>query len=139
DTSPLAAVRAVFFDAVGTLLHPEPSAAAVYTAVGRRFGSTLAEAEVSQRFRAAFRRQEELDRAVHGLRTSEEREAQRWRAIVAEVLEDVRDAEGCFATLYDHFARPDAWRLDPGVGEVLRVLSERGLVLGVCSNFDRRL
>src|SRR5262245_26831348 len=35
----LAGVRAVVFDAVGTLITPDPPAPAVYSAVGRRHGS----------------------------------------------------------------------------------------------------
>jgi putative hydrolase of the HAD superfamily len=131
-------VRAVFFDAVGTLLHPEPSAADAYADVGARFGSRRPRAEIGARFRRAFRRQEELDRSA-GLRTSEEREVARWRGIVGEVLDDVSDADACFHTLYEHFARPDAWRLDVDAASTLRALSGRGLAVGLCSNFDHRL
>ncbi len=128
----------VFFDAVGTLLHPEPSAAAVYAAAGRRFGSRLDEAILMDRFRTAFRRQEEADRA-DGLRTDEAREVRRWRAIVREVLDDVADLEACFQELYAHFARPPAWRCLPETADVLADLSARGHVLGIASNFDHRL
>jgi putative hydrolase of the HAD superfamily len=128
----------VFFDAVGTLLHPEPSAPLVYAVVGRRFGSRLKEATIIARFRAAFRRQEELDYAG-GLRTDEAREAARWRAIVAEVLDDVADTEACFQELYAHFARANSWCCTPETAEVLNALSARGHVLGIASNFDRRL
>ena len=75
--------RAVFFDAVGTLIHPDPPAPSVYAEAARRFGSRLDLPAVAARFRAAFRRQEELDHAG-GLRTDEAREVARWRAIVAE-------------------------------------------------------
>jgi putative hydrolase of the HAD superfamily len=128
----------IFFDAVGTLLHPEPSAPEVYAAIGRRFGSRLEEVEIAVRFRAAFRRQEEVDYAS-GLRTSEERELARWRAIVREVLDDVSDAEMCFQELYAHFARTAAWRCEPDAAEVLATLAARGHVLGIASNFDHRL
>jgi putative hydrolase of the HAD superfamily len=128
----------LFFDAVGTLLHPEPSAPAVYATVGRRFGSRLDESIIATRFRAAFRRQEEMDHA-NGLRTDEGREVARWRAIVREVLDDVTDAEACFAELYAHFARADAWRCVPETAEVLETLAARGHVLGIASNFDHRL
>lgn len=128
----------IFFDAVGTLIHPEPSAPAVYAAIGRRFGSRLEEAEIAPRFRAAFRRQEEAD-CANGLRTSEEREFARWRTIVGEVLDDVSDAEACFQALYAHFARSDAWRFVPETEEVLTTLAARGHVLGIASNFDQRL
>jgi putative hydrolase of the HAD superfamily len=131
-------VRAVFFDAVGTLIHPEPSAASVYAAVARSLGSRLTEAEIASRFRAAFAREEAFDRA-NGLRTSEGREGRRWRHVVAEVLPDVCDGERCFEELFAHFARPDAWRLDPGAGAVIGELARRGLVLGMASNYDGRL
>lgn len=128
----------VFFDAVGTLLHPQPPAPAVYAAVGRRFGSRCDEAAIVTRFRAAFRRQEEADYKM-GLCTDEAREVARWRAIVREVLDDVPDIEACFQELYAHFARADAWRCEPETAEVLAALAARGHVLGIASNFDRRL
>jgi putative hydrolase of the HAD superfamily len=128
----------IFFDAVGTLIHSEPSAPAVYAAIGRRFGSRLDEAQIAPRFRAAFHRQEEADYA-NDLRTSEEREVARWQAIVGEVLDDVSDAETCFKALYAHFARADAWRCVPETAEVLATLAARGHVLGIASNFDQRL
>jgi putative hydrolase of the HAD superfamily len=128
----------IFFDAVGTLLYPEPTAPAVYAAVGQRFGSRLDQSTITARFRAAFHRQEEADRAG-GLRTSEEREIARWRAIVREVLDDVSDDEACFHELYAHFAHPDAWRCATGTEAMLDALSRRGHCLGLASNFDRRL
>jgi putative hydrolase of the HAD superfamily len=131
-------IRAVFFDAVGTLIHPEPSAADVYAAVGRRYGSRLDATTIAPRFRAAFRRREELDRR-HGYRTDDEREVQRWKSIVAEVLDDVTDPEGCFQMLFEHFARPDAWRCAPETGSDLRALAEVGCCLGLASNYDKRL
>jgi putative hydrolase of the HAD superfamily len=133
---PLPAV--VFFDAVGTLIHPDPPAPIVYAAVAARLGSRLDEATISVRFRAAFHRQEEADYAGN-LRTDEAREIARWRAIVREVLDDVSDGEACFQELYAHFARPDAWRCEPETAEVLAALMARGHVLGIASNFDHRL
>ena len=128
----------MFFDAVGTLIHPEPPAPAVYAAAARRFGSRLDLPSVAARFRAAFRRQEEIDHAG-GLRTDEAREVARWRAIVAEVLGDVADPEGCFSFLYAHFARPAAWRTESEAAAVLAELAGRGCRLGIASNFDERL
>ncbi|HEY7153930.1 MAG TPA: HAD-IA family hydrolase [Gemmataceae bacterium] len=128
----------IFFDAVGTLLHPEPSAPAVYAVVGRRFGSRLDEAAIAARFRAAFQRQEEVDRAA-GLRTDEEREIARWRSIVREVLDDVSDMEGCFQELYAHFVGAGSWACAPETADVLGTLAARGHMLGIASNFDHRL
>jgi putative hydrolase of the HAD superfamily len=110
----------------------------VYAAAGRARGSRLDVAEITSRFRAAFVWEEEED-LRHGLRTSEEREARRWRRIVAAVLDDVTDPEGCFQDLFAHFARPEAWRCVAGAGPLLRELLHRGYELGLASNYDSRL
>ncbi len=133
-----AQVRAVFFDAVGTLIHPEPSAGQVYAQVGQRFGSQIPSYEIRQRFVVAFAEQERLD-AERGHRTDEERERQRWWSIVSRVLDDVADQQGCFQALYEHFARPSSWRVESGAAEVLAALCRRGLRVGLASNFDHRL
>ncbi len=131
-------VRAVFFDAVGTVIVPDPPAAAVYAEVGRRHGSQLTDAEVRSRFVAAFRQEEEADRAA-GLRTDEAREEDRWRRIVSSVLDDVADPAACFAEMFEHFARPSSWRCDADTAGVVRTLAEAGFRLGLASNFDGRL
>jgi putative hydrolase of the HAD superfamily len=133
-----AEIRAVFFDAVGTLIFPHPSAPQVYAAVGQRHGSRLTVPVITERFRRAFQRQEQLDLG-RDLRTSESREAERWRQIVGEVLDDVDDAEACFRELFVHFARADAWRCDPEAGPVLEQLAQCGYLLGLASNYDARL
>jgi putative hydrolase of the HAD superfamily len=134
----LAGIRAVFFDAVGTLIHPDPPAPVVYARVGRRFGSRLGEAEVRARFRKAFAREEAADRKADW-RTDEGRELLRWQAIVLAVLDDVSDPEACFRELHRHFGLPEAWRLEAGALAVLRDLSQRGYLLGLASNYDHRL
>ena len=63
----LTGIRAVVFDAVGTLIHPEPAAPLVYAAVGCRYGSQRTSEEIAVRFREAFRREEAFDRE-HGWR-----------------------------------------------------------------------
>jgi putative hydrolase of the HAD superfamily len=131
-------ISCVFFDAVGTLIHPDPPAGEVYATIGRRFGSRLTPDQTVSRFREAFALEEAADRA-EGLRTCEARERSRWRNIVHRVLNDVDDAEGCFEELFVHFSRPESWRLDRSAADALDELSGRGFVLGLASNFDSRL
>lgn len=128
--------RAVVFDAVGTLIHVTPSVAAIYGEVSRRHGGWRTDDDIALRFRAAFARQEEIDSRANWI-TSESRELERWRTIVAEVLDDA-DTGACFAELYAHFARPAAWRVTPGTMETLDELATR-CTLAVASNFDHRL
>jgi putative hydrolase of the HAD superfamily len=134
----MAAVQVVLFDAVGTLLHPEPAVAVAYHAVGRRFGSRLSPEDIEPRFRAAFARQESIDQAA-GHQTDEARERARWQAIVGEVFSDVPDPSDLFTALWEHFAQPRHWAVYPDVAECWRRLAARGLELGLASNFDARL
>jgi putative hydrolase of the HAD superfamily len=131
-------MRAVFFDAVGTLINPEPIAPVVYAEAGQRYGSRLGVESITERFRAAFQREEVIDRA-NGWRTSEVREIARWRRIVGTVLDDVVDAVGCFQELFDHFSRPESWRCDAALAVILPGLAARGYKLGIASNYDQRL
>lgn len=131
-------VRAVVFDAVGTVIHPRIRAPSVYAEVGRRFGSKRTAGEVAARFSAAFAREEAVDHA-NGLRTSEAREIERWQHIVAETLDDVADQESCFRELFQHFSRPEAWFCEADAAATLEALAHKGYSLGLASNYDRRL
>jgi putative hydrolase of the HAD superfamily len=131
-------VQAIYFDAVGTLIHPEPSAAVVYAAAARRFGSNHNVEEIARRFSRAFANEERADEAA-GWVTSEERELARWRNIVASVLDDTADPDACFDHLYRHFALPSAWRCEADAEDLLDRLHELGYTLGIASNYDARL
>lgn len=131
-------VRAIAFDAVGTLIHPDPPAPQVYAEVGRRYGSWYAPEVIAGRFAAAFLREEERDHAG-GLRTSETRERERWRTIVAAVLDDAADQEACYRELFLHFRQPRAWRCAPETARVLERLAADGYRLAIASNYDERL
>jgi putative hydrolase of the HAD superfamily len=128
----------VVFDAVGTLIHPTPSAPVVYAEVGKRLGSKLNAEQIRTRFIAAFRSEEDRDRNA-GWRTSEAREQERWRHVVRATLADVDNYEACFVELFQHFSRPDAWRCLPETRTVLEMLQARGYLRGLASNYDSRL
>ncbi|MBM3980491.1 MAG: HAD-IA family hydrolase [Planctomycetes bacterium] len=130
--------RAAAFDAVGTLLFPNPPAPVAYADTARRFGLDLAPDAVRARFVAAYRREEAADAATDWA-TSEPRERARWHTIVTETLAGVSDPEACYQHLFDHFAQPGAWELAPGAADVLSALAARGLVLALGSNYDERL
>jgi putative hydrolase of the HAD superfamily len=135
--------QAVVFDAVGTLIHADPPVAAVYAAAARRFRAEVGEEAIRARFREAFARQETADRLVHGQRTGPDRERNRWREIVGEVFREAMpsadDREAIFAELWNHFARPESWRVYDDVEPCWRALAARGLRIAIASNFDDRL
>ena len=148
DPSGWELIRCVAFDAVGTLIFPDPPVAEVYARVARECGSRLTNAEIEANFRAAFRRQESADfvsgpatnwQTPDGLRSSEPRERDRWRTIVAESIPDAADPRRCFERLFEHFGRPEAWGCFADVAPTLEELSRRGYRLLIASNFDARL
>lgn len=133
----LAGAKAVFFDAVGTVLHPVRGAPAVYADAAVRYGLPGEDAAaILARFRAAYLRQEVIDEQA-GWATDEVREVARWRAIVHETLPGAPDE--CFHSLYQHFAKPEAWEVPAEAAAVFDRLAGRGLVLGLASNYDSRL
>ncbi|HEY2415893.1 MAG TPA: HAD-IA family hydrolase [Pirellulaceae bacterium] len=124
----------LLFDAVGTLIYPDPPVAEVYHAAGQRFGSRLSMDEIRRRFHAAL-----TNNQTCGEPTNEAKERDRWRRIVRSVLDDVD--EGCeelFESLWQHFAQPQYWRTFDDVA-VLAELRTRGYRIGIASNFDDRL
>ena len=131
----------VVFDAVGTVIDPEPSVAHAYHLIGQQFGSRQTLEEVRSRFKSAFAETERQDRSpdTAGLVTSAAVEEARWRHIVAAVFPEVEDGEGCFQRLHDYFAEPTAWRAFDDTLSTLHLLSERGIRLAIASNFDHRL
>jgi putative hydrolase of the HAD superfamily len=131
-------IRAIFFDVVGTVLFPSPGAPQVYAEMARRGGLDLHVHEIRSRFIEAYSAEEAIDQTM-GWRTSEEREQNRWKNIVATTLRGVHDPESCFTELYEHFARPASWRLGDDVGRVIEALIDRGTVVGLGSNYDSRL
>jgi putative hydrolase of the HAD superfamily len=131
----------VLFDAVGTLLRPEPSVAEAYAAAGRRFGSRLAAAEIKAAFGRIFAAEKAADLRDHAGRTDEPRERERWRSIIAGVFHDVpvTDHDALFEDLWSHFARPESWQLFDDVAAALTHLAAAGRPVAIASNFDSRL
>lgn len=137
-------VKWIAFDAVGTLIQPDPSVAEAYYRVGKSYGSRLSVREIGERFGRAFR-SSEIDGFAGGpprgsaLLSSHSIEEARWRWIVGEVLPDVTELEGCFHELWQHFAEPDSWRCFDDVEDSLQRLADAGYRLAIASNFDARL
>ncbi len=130
-------IRCVAFDAVGTLIYPEPSVSKAYWNVGREYGSRQTLEQVRSGFNSVFH---ELSQGVRGdYSTSEVEEKARWRQIVERVLCDVQDLDNCFETLHRHFGQPGAWRAFADVAEAVDTLVARGVEVLVASNFDERL
>lgn len=121
-------------------MEPWPPVGEAYAAAGSRHGIVLDAGVARLRFREAWRRQEMTDAAADpAFATSRERERARWRAIVGEVFGETAATAAIFSDLWEHFARPDAWRPLPGGADLVRAAADAGCVVALASNFDERL
>jgi putative hydrolase of the HAD superfamily len=133
-------IRAIVFDAVGTLIHPQPAVADAYYEIARKHGSRQPREDVAARFRAALADEAARDRARQDWVTDDPRERARWREIVGATFVDIPGAlDDVFEELWDHFAAPAHWRLYPDVEWTWTELVHSGHQVGIASNFDARL
>jgi putative hydrolase of the HAD superfamily len=138
-------IRAVLFDAAGTLVATREPVGETYARLAAAHGVRLPAWRLEDAFRRALRSAPapvfpgappELVRA---------RERDWWRQVVrrtfraADASARFPDFDAFFAELYDAFARPELWRAAEGAAQALAALRARGLATGVVSNFDGRL
>jgi putative hydrolase of the HAD superfamily len=114
-----------------------------YARIAAAHGIALEPAATDARFRTALRAAPPLafPDAPRAQRGAAERAW--WRDVVRAAFDPDAAAHpgfaACFAALYGHYARADAWDLGDGALDTLRLLRARGLRLAVVSNFDSRL
>ena len=134
-------LKAVLFDAVGTLFHVRGSVGAAYAAVAARHGVTVTAGDIERRFRTAFANMPPL--CFPGVAAAElpQRERAWWRQVVTAAFAEQRfaDFDRFFDDLFEHFARGEAWELFADTLPTFTALRGRGIRLGVVSNFDGRL
>ncbi|HLP02570.1 MAG TPA: HAD-IA family hydrolase [Opitutaceae bacterium] len=132
----LPGIRAITFDAAGTLVDPHPSVGAVYGEVGRAHGLAATDAELERRFHAAFKARNHL------LRSTEPAERAFWRELIGEVFApwaDAATADRLYPDLWEAFAEARRWRPRADMPALLALLRRRGLKLAILSNWDSRL
>jgi putative hydrolase of the HAD superfamily len=135
-------LKAVFFDAAGTLFEPVRRVGESYAAFAAQHGIHVTPAELSQRFRVCFEEAPRL--AFPGASGGQLAALERhwWKTVVARVFEPCgpfERFETFFNDLFAYYAAPDAWRLYPEVIDTLEGLKARGVRMSVISNFDSRL
>jgi putative hydrolase of the HAD superfamily len=134
-------IKAIFFDAVGTLFYLTKTVGDHYALVGSDVGLKLDPAALERAFFAAWKRMPPRA-AIDGPRRNDDKDW--WRELVDLVLEDVApslselDRDNFFEVAYEHFAEAGVWEAYPEVVDVLKKLQPR-FQLAVVSNFDGRL
>jgi putative hydrolase of the HAD superfamily len=134
-------VKAIFFDAAGTLIRLPKSVGFHYALVGQRVGLGLDAAALDEAFVACWKKAPARP-ATEGPREDDDKGW--WRELVNQVIDRVApqtkdlDRDAFFEVAYSHFAEAGVWELYPEVIAVLEALRPR-FDLAVVSNFDGRL
>lgn len=134
-------IKAVFFDAAGTLITPVRPVGQTYTLLAKNYAMEVSSAEISERFRTCFAASPPLT-FPGSTESFEQLERDWWKKLVRCVFQPLgqfAQFDLFFAELFSYFARPEAWTLYPDVLQTLSALQKRGLALDVISNFDSRL
>ena len=133
-------IKAITFDAGNTLIRLSRPVGVTYAEVAKQFGAELNPADLEHGFRAAWKSVPRLP-DVPGPRPDDGRSW--WQDVVFQTLENARvevePFNDFFAAVYQEFALPGVWRLEPGSLDLLHELRGAGFRLGIISNFDLRL
>jgi putative hydrolase of the HAD superfamily len=137
----LTVIKAIFFDAVGTLFFLTKTVGDHYALVGREVGLDLNARKLNSAFISAWNKMPRRE-AIACPRDDDDKGW--WRELVELILADVApavnelDRDNFFEIAYEHFAEAGVWQLYPDVTKVLETLHPR-FRLAVVSNFDGRL
>jgi putative hydrolase of the HAD superfamily len=134
-------IKAIFFDAVGTLFRLTKTVGDHYAFVGREVGLDLDAKNLERAFHTAWK---QMPQRAAIDRPRENDDKGWWRGLVYLVLDQVApslselDRDNFFEIAYEHFAEAGVWELYPEVPGILEQLQPR-FQLAVISNFDGRL
>ncbi len=137
--------RAVLFDAAGTLIRLRENPGATYASFAASEGAVVPVDRLGEAFSRVFRAAPPMVFPGLGPEATAEAEKAWWKERVRETFRTADrklsfpNFDVFFEKLWRHFAEAENWKLTPGTGEALTELGERGLILGVLSNFDHRL
>jgi putative hydrolase of the HAD superfamily len=135
-------LKAIFFDAAGTLFTVKGSVGEIYARLAREHGKEVVAADLEAGFRHYFPATPPMAFPEAPAEQLLALEQQWWHGLVQSVfaaLGPFPRFEEYFQALFTFFARTEAWQLYPETRSTLEALKDRGLVLGVISNFDSRL
>jgi putative hydrolase of the HAD superfamily len=135
-------VKAVFFDAAGTLFTVNGSVGATYARLAEKHGKAVTVKDLEAGFRRCFAVAPPM--AFPGASPTEISTLEKhwWKTVVQNVFAPLGSFpafDAYFDELFTFFAQAEAWRLYPETVETLETLKAQGVIVGMISNFDSRL
>jgi putative hydrolase of the HAD superfamily len=130
--------RAVFFDAGETLVHPHPSFPELFLSVLRDEGHDVDPPALFEGLLVVFERFAQAARDGERWTTTPAKSKAFWLSVYRGLLErlGLPPSEGLAERLYGEFTELSNYRLFTDVLPVLEDLRDRGVILGVVSNFE---
>lgn len=137
--------RVLFLDAVNTLFSVKGSVGEVYSQIAAEFGVQISPSALNQAFYTSFKAAPSPtfpDADVHDV---PQREFEWWYALVRQTfdltgaLHKFTDFDTFFSELYIHFGTAEPWFVYPDVIPALTSWRQKGIELGIISNFDSRI
>ncbi len=140
-------LAAVLFDAVGTLFHLRAPVGEIYLERARRHGLKTSDdpnlaRKLTESFRRGFRSQGPLAFPNQPADRIPALEREWWKRVVTATFGPVNrplDFEAFFEDLYNMFRTSEGWRLEPDADRVLKALRDRGMKIGLVTNYDSRV
>lgn len=135
-------IKAVTFDARGTLLKVRFPVGETYAAVARRHGADLSTEAIEAAFFEAFPKMPPLAFPPMPEAQMHAREHQWWRTLVHRVVESagaVDDFDTFFDEIFGIYRGAQAWKPYREAASVLCLLRSNRFKVGLISNFDSRI
>lgn len=132
-------VKAISFDAAGTLLFPKPSVGAIYQEVFAAHELSLDSHQLEQAFQASFKK----IKKNRSIADPEGRERAYWKTVVDESIQLLTSRpdnfETVFEALWQEFAKGSRWRLNEGALDLFDFLDKQGTPFVLLTNWDARV
>jgi len=130
---------------MGTLFDLKASVGEIYQQFARKYGVNIEIEPLENAFVSSFKSAPPLTFSVNESAMIKQQEFHWWKQVVIATFKQLKalnkftDFDAFFAEIYFYFGTKEPWYILPGTVESLSKWRERGIELGVISNFDSRL
>lgn len=144
-TTETASPSVIFLDAMGTLFGLKTTVGDIYSDIAQQFDVSVDVNRLNQTFYQCFKESSPLAFPNAEEVDISKLEKEWWFNLAKEsfskvgVIEQFKDFSAFFDTLYDYFASDQPWCIYEDVIPTLKTWQNRGINLGIISNFDSRL
>jgi putative hydrolase of the HAD superfamily len=137
--------KVIFFDAMGTLFDLKRSVGEIYQQYAAKYNVKVDNELIAQAFIQSFKSAPPLAFSVAEFPQIKQQEFNWWKQVVSktfkqlEVEKSFADFDAFFSEIYNFFGTGEPWYIFPDTVDSLINCRDRGIELGIISNFDSRL